>query len=261
MRRKLLLLVVVALCGIAYADEWKKEFTVGPKPELRVSTNDARIEVRRGGDKIEAGVWTEGWKIGAGGVKIYDRQSGDQVSIDVQIPSGLVFSFHNKSVHVILNVPVNTTLDLHSGDGSLVVTGIEAPARLSTGDGRIEVWNFSGPLHAKTSDGSIQVRGRFDDLSLESGDRRIECEIQPGSKMRNRWIVRTSDGSIDLRLPPDLAANLEARTGDGRLEVDFPMTVQGNSSDDSRHQIQARLNGGGNILDVHTGDGSVRIHR
>ena len=258
MRRKSVLLFVVLLCSIAYADEWKREYKVGAKPELRVDTNDARIEVRRGGPSIQVRVETDGYKIGPGEVHIYDRQDGDVLTLEVRAPRGPFISFRNRWIHVEVTAPENAKLILHSEDGSLVVSGISAPADLSTGDGHIEVSDFAGPLKAKTSDGSMRISGRFDDLNLSSGDGHITCEVRPGSKMSGRWVVRTSDGSLTLRLPNDFAANLEARTGDGHIRVNMPITMR--SSGSEGHHIEGALNGGGNLLDIQTGDGSININ-
>ncbi len=258
MRRKSILLCVIFLCGIAYADEWKHEYKVGAKPEVRVDTNDARIEVRRGGPSIQVRVETDGYKIGPGEVHIYDRQDGDVVTLEVRSPRGPFISFRNRWIHVEVTVPENSKLNLHSGDGTLVVSGISAPADLSTGDGRIEVSGFAGALKAKTSDGSMQIAGRFDDLNLSTGDGHITCEVQPGSKMSTRWVIRTNDGSVSLRLPTGFAANLEARTGDGHIRVGMPITMKASGSEG--HHIEGALNGGGSLLDVQTGDGSININ-
>lgn len=257
MRHKCLLVLVLVLCGAAYGEEWKKEYTVGPKPELRVDTNDARIEVRRGGSTIQARVTTQGYKIGPGEVHIYDRQEGDVVSLDVRVPRGPSISFRERWIHVEISVPQNTKLDLRSGDGSLLVNGIDAPAQLSTGDGRIEVTDYAGALKAKTGDGSMRIVGRFDDLNVQSGDGHVECEIQQGSRMNNRWVLRTNDGSISLRVPHNFAAELDARTGDGRVHLSLPITMK-SSSQDGNH-LRGTLNGGGNLLEIESGDGSINI--
>ena len=259
MRRKSILLCVVLLCSFAYADEWQHEYKVGAKPELRIDTNDARIEVRRGGPAIEVRVETVGYKIGPGSVHIYDRQDGDVVDIQVRAPRGPFISFGQmRWIHVEVTVPENAKLNLHSGDGALIVSGISAPADLSTGDGHIEVSDFSGPLKAKTSDGSMRVSGRFDDLNLSTGDGHITCEVQPGSKMSGRWVLRTSDGALNLRLPSDFPANLEARTGDGHIRINMPITMRTSNADG--HHVEGTLNGGGNLLDIQTGDGSININ-
>lgn len=265
MRRRLLLVSVLLLSAIAYADDWKKDYTVGATPELKIGTNDAGIEVHRGGSKIEAYVHTEGYKIGPGEVHIYEHQEGDRVSIDVSTPrQNIVFGWHNRSVHIVVNVPANTKLDLHSGDGSIRVFGVQAPAQLSSGDGRIEVTDYAGPLRAHTNDGSIRVDGRFDDLDLSSGDGSIHCQVQAGSKMKNPWKVRTNDGSITLRLPDDLVADLYAHTNDGHISANVPGAIRPTSGDgeETRHEIRVKLNGGGlNKLSIETGDGSINISR
>lgn len=258
MQRKALLVLLLVLCGIAYGDEWKREYNVGSNPELKVDTNDARIEVRRGGPTIQARVVTEGYSIGPGGVHVYERQEGGTISLDVRIPRGPSFSFRNRYVRVEVSVPQNTKVDLHSGDGSLVLSGVTAPAFLSTGDGRIEVSNYAGALKAKTGDGSMNISGRFEDLNLSTGDGRIDCTVLPGSKMSNRWIIRTSDGSLSLQLPQEFAAELEAHTGDGHIRVHRDMTMRAGTAD-SGH-VRATLNGGGNVLDIQTGDGSIDIN-
>jgi Putative adhesin len=258
MRRKSLLILVLLCCAAAFGDEWKREYKVGSNPELRVDTNDARIEVRRGGPTIQARVVTEGYKIGPGDVHIYEREDGNAVSLDVRIPTGPSFSFRNRYVHVEVSVPQNTKIDLHSGDGSLSLSGTDAPAFLSTGDGRIDVSDFSGPLKAKTGDGSMHISGRFDDLNLSTGDGRIECEVLAGSKMSGRWVIRTNDGSLSLHLPPKFAADLDARTGDGHVRVNMPITMKATDSDG--HRVRGAVNGGGNLLDIQTGDGSVEVY-
>ena len=264
MRRNLCLVFVLVLSVFAYADDWKKDYTVGPNPELKVGTNDAAIEVHRGGAKIEAFVHTEGLKIGPGDVHIYERQDGDRVSLDVSTPRGMFFNWGNRSVHITVNVPANTKLDLHSGDGSIKVYGVQAPAQVSSGDGSIQIYDYAGPLRAHTNDGSIHVEGRLDDLDLSSGDGSIHCQIRPGSKMNNSWKIRTSDGSVTVRVPDDLVADLYARTNDGRINMNVSGAVRpaNQNDDEDRHEIRAKLNGGGVYkLNIETGDGSITISK
>jgi DUF4097 and DUF4098 domain-containing protein YvlB len=70
--------------------------------------------------------------------------------------------------------------------------------------------------------------------------------------------VKSGDGSITLRLPSDLNANLEARTGDGNITLDFPIQVSGSLSHSAVH---GKLNAGGNTLSVTSGDGSIHIEK
>jgi hypothetical protein len=55
-----------------------------------------------------------------------------------------------------------------------------------------------------------------------------------------------------------LNANLEARTGDGNITLDFPIQVSGSLSHSAVH---GKLNAGGNTLSVTSGDGSIHIEK
>ncbi len=260
MRVAVLSLLVLALTGFAAADEWAKEYNVGANPKLTVDTNDANVRVVPGaGNKISARVTTQGYKLSPSDVRVTEYQNGDAVDLKVHIPSRGIITFGGSwSVHVEVSVPAKTQLDLRSGDGRIEVTGIHAPARLNSGDGRIEVRDFDGPLTAHTSDGRMNIEGRFDDLQLDTGDGSIEAEVRPGSKMTGRWLIHTGDGSVQLRIPKEFAADLDAHTGDGHITLDLPITMNGTKSENS---IRGKLNGGGQTLELRTGDGSIHIGR
>jgi hypothetical protein len=58
-------------------------------------------------------------------------------------------------------------------------------------------------------------------------------------------------------VPPGLAADLDAHTGDGSIHVDLPGA---SGSQKSEHMVLAKLNGGGPALVLRTGDGSITVH-
>jgi len=159
-------------------------------------------------------------------------------------------------VRVEVQVPAETSLDLHSGDGHLRVDGIASQARLDTGDGHIEVRNFNGALNAHTSDGHMTIDGVLTDVNLRTGDGHIDLTVRPGSKMNGGWIIHTSDGRVEVRLPQDFNAELYAHTGDGRIQFDIPVTVNGTIE---RSRVRGKVNGGGPLLEISTGDGGIRI--
>jgi hypothetical protein len=53
-----------------------------------------------------------------------------------------------------------------------------------------------------------------------------------------------------------LAADIELQTGDGSIHPDMPVTVNGMQNE---HELRGKLNGGGPLLRVHTGDGSISV--
>ena len=199
---------VAALSLPAWADEWTKTYQVGNNPTLRVDTNDASIEVTHGvSNTISARVVSEGVNIGNAGVRVTEHQDADKVELEVRVPNqwGFHLSMH-RGIRVEVQVPPQSALDLHSGDGHISVNGISGQARLDTGDGHIDVQNYTGGLHAHTGDGHMTIEGVLTDVDLRTGDGHIDLTVRPGSKMNSGWLIHTSDGRVEARLPQDLAA-------------------------------------------------------
>lgn len=258
MRKPVLLLTAICLFALtAFAEEWTKTYQVGDKPSLRVDTNDAGVDITRGASRtISARVISEGYK--QGDLHVTERQDGDHVELNVHLPNewGVHFGTRYRKVRIEVQVPQDTALDLHSGDGHINVNGISGTAKIDTGDGAVEVRDFNGSLDAHTSDGHITADGVFTNVELRTGDGHVDFTARPGSRMAGDWLIRTGDGRVEVRLPQEFAAELYAHTGDGRITVDFPITVSGSLE---RSRIRTKINGGGPLLEIVTGDGGVRI--
>ena len=258
--RKLIAVLISCLPLLAltaFAEDWSKSYTVGAKPALHIDTNDAAIEVSRGtSNTIAAHVVAEGYK--AGDVRITDHQDGDKVDLTVRIPnqSGFHINWHDHRIRIEVQVPAETALDLHSSDGHINVDGTTGGARIDTSDGAVEVRNFSGSIRARTGDGHITIDGVVNEVYLHSGDGHIELTARAGSKMDRGWLIHTSDGRVEVHLPDDFAAELYAHTGDGRITLDLPVTVNGSME---RSHVRGKINGGGELLEISTGDGSIRV--
>ena len=93
---------------------------------------------------------------------------------------------------------------------------------------------------------------------LELVKNSIDAKAHSGSKVASSWTIRTGDGSVDISLPADLQANIDASTNDGHISLGIPVTVEGNFS---KSQVHGKMNGGGQPLSIHTGDGSIRLNK
>ena len=241
----------------ARADEWNKRWSVGAKPELRVTAGDASIVLEVGsGDAIEAVLRTRGVSIGDSGVKVSEHQTGDRVEIEVREPA-THFSFGMRSIELSIRVPRDLTVDLRTGDGSIRLRGVHGSIRAATGDGSVEGDNLDGSLDLRTGDGSLHIKGRFDLLQLRTSDGSVDMQAFSGSRMRSGWRIETGDGSVRVALPRDLAADVQLRTGDGSIHTDLPLSIEGIKSE---HDIHGKLNGGGPVLEVRTGEGSISLN-
>ncbi len=263
MRRLLLLLLsLLALSSFVLADEWHKSFPLTGKPELRVETSDAHISVTAWDkNSIEARVTTEGYKIGDDGIRVVEHQNGNLVELEVRYPHHDVqwgIGWHNRRVSIDIQMPREAKVNLRTGDGRITLNGIKGELDLFSGDGAQEITSVDGSLRAHTSDGRITVSGRFDALDLNTGDGRIDATAHANSTMAREWSLHTGDGGVTLRLPPTLAADVQLHTGDGHISVDVPVEVSGRLGG---HDIRGKMNGGGKMLTIHTGDGSISLEK
>jgi DUF4097 and DUF4098 domain-containing protein YvlB len=251
----------LALAPAARADQWSKTFNLTGKPDLRVQTSDANIQVDTW-DKntIEARVTTEHDKIGENGIKISDRQNGDTVELEVRFPHhNFEFNVRPHHVEVSIHMPREGRVYLRTGDGRIRMQSFKGTMDVSTGDGSQELESVDGSLRAHTGDGHIRAEGRFDSLELGSGDGRIDARALAGSTASSNWDIQTGDGSITLQLPETFAADVDLHTSDGHIVLDMPFSVEGQLD---KKDIHGKLNGGGtNRLSVHTGDGSIHLQK
>jgi DUF4097 and DUF4098 domain-containing protein YvlB len=254
-----LCLVLVPLAG---AEQWSKTFTLTGKPDLKVESSDANIRVDTWDQNtISAQVTTEGWKIGEGGVTVIDHQSGDTVELEVRLPHEVcVVCFHTRThrVDVEIHMPREGRVNLRTGDGSIRLANLKGEMNLQSSDGSQEIDSVDGSLQAHASDGRIRASGRFDSLRLSTSDGRIDAQAQTGSTITSGWDLHAGDGSVTLQLPPTFAADVDLHTGDGHITLDMPVSVDGQLGNNNIH---GKLNGGGNLLTIHTGDGSIHLEK
>ena len=279
-------------------DQWSKDFKVTGTPHLRVETGDANIHISASDSEsstIEARITTHNWKIGPDGIQIHDRQNGDDVQLEIRFPRRWArIDFGTRRVDVELRVPRRANLNIKTGDGNIDLSGINGEVNLQsgdghltlsevegrvqantgdgpvkmdgckgnvtlhTGDGRIEVEAFEGSLHAETGDGRVKVSGRFDVLDVKTGDGGVEATALRGSRMTEDWSLRTGDGGLTMRVPADLAADIDLHTGDGHLDLGVPVTISGRTG---KNDIKGQMNGGGKLLTLRSGDGSIKIEK
>ena len=246
------------LSAAASAEEWNKSFPISGVAELRVETSDAQIHVDTWDEKkIEAHITSTKWGFGQGGIEVKDHQSGDSVELEVRFPHGIhVMSVGNRHTIIEIHMPREGKVRLHTGDGEIQLRDMKGQMDLESGDGRLEVEGVDGTLRAHSGDGHVRVRGRFDNLDISTSDGRIEAEALAGSSIGSGWNLSTGDGGVTVMVPENFAADISVHTGDGHITLDMPVTVSGKYESNNVH---GKLNGGGSLLSIKTGDGSVRV--
>lgn len=291
------LLATMASAPRAKATDWTRNYNITGRANVRIDTNDGSVRVSTSDAKsVQFRVEYEGYELEKN-LHIEASQSGDSVELIARTTGhwGFSFGWHNsRRLHIEVIMPrqadldahtgdgsveaaaiegrvkvytgdgsirantLNGAIDLHTNDGSINVDTLKGDMRIHTGDGSIEARELDGKLDADSGDGHVRISGRFDALNIKTGDGSVDARVQAGSKMSTSWSVRTGDGSVDLALPGDFQANIDASTGDGRISLSLPVTIEGTYRNS---EIHGKLNGGGQPLTIHTGDGSIRLSR
>src|SRR5258706_11072113 len=291
------LVAAATLTATARAEEWTKSYTVSGRAQVRVDTNDGAVRIATGdGKQVEFRVIYDGYELNKT-IHVDSRQDGDSVQVNARVTGHWGFSWGRGrrgprievrmpkdadlqidtgdgsvetqplSGHVKIHTgdgsvrvqAVDGSVDIDTGDGSITVEGAKGDIRLHTGDGHIEARNLDGRVDANSGDGHIKIDGRLDALNVKTGDGSIDARVEPGSKLSGGWSIRTRDGSVELVLPAELQGNIDASTNNGHISLGIPVTVEGTFSSNS--QIHGKMNGGGEPLTIHTGDGSIRLSK
>jgi DUF4097 and DUF4098 domain-containing protein YvlB len=232
-----------------------KTFAVSGMPRITLQTFDGPIVVRAW-DKPE--VTINATKRASDnqqqqGIRLSMNQTGSDISViasfDKAYAQRLAPSTYNINAAVSLEVfvPRSATLRAVSGDGRIIIEGINGDLDLRTGDGAIEVQNGRGHLNATTGDGRIRIAGYDGQVETRTGDGSITL-----SGRFDQLSARTGDGSIALSLPAGSNATIET---DAEAVINDIGAVEEETS--SRRLRRWRIGGGGTVLKLHTGDGRI----
>jgi Putative adhesin len=279
----LALMAGVCVSAQAGGGDWQKSYPVSGKASVTLSTGDSSVELRSCGECHAVRVGVEWRDRKPGDFDLNELQSGDHVSFELKEKPhlGIRFSMGNTNFHeprVTVETPASLDLDATTSDGGLKVSGVQGNLQLHTSDGAVDIEDVSGTLRLRASDGSIKIHnvtgtlesrssdghatidGKFTALQVHTSDGNLDLTVGEGSQLASASRIESSDGHVTVRLPRTLAADLDVHTGDGKINCELPLTMEGyNSAHGSGHNLHGHLNAGGVPLTIHTSDGSVEI--
>jgi len=147
----------------------------------------------------------------------------------------------NWSVNFELNVPRNAMLTLNTQNGGISIDDFRGSAQFHARNGGLSLTNVGGDLRGDTTNGGVTV-----DLSGDHWD---------GQGLD----IETKNGGLRLNMPQGYSAQLETGTTNGGLNIDFPITVQGNYRRGGH--ITTTLGAGGPKIRAITTNGGVTIRQ
>jgi len=218
-------------------------------------SSDGRIEL----DNINGAVHISSWdrnEVKVDAVKYADTkerldeakieiESGkDYLSIETKYPdhdhTWNWGSRHNPAgVEYTLTVPRNARLDeIKLINGSLDVAGVSGEVHASCINGRLDAHDLSGRAALSTINGRLEAK--FERLDRQSVE------------------LNSVNGSVDLTIPSDSNAEIEASTVSGGINNDFGLHV--NHHQFVGHDLRGELGSGGAHIKLSNVNGRVEIH-
>lgn len=212
---------------------------------------DGRINLQNINGAVHITVWDQN-EVKVDALKLADNDtelknteirinaSANSISIETHYAKENDWGGHHDfaSVEYTLKVPRKAMLDeIKLVNGSLDVAGVQGEVRASCVNGMLTAKQLGGRAKLSTVNGELEAK--FD---------RAAGEVE----------LSSVNGSIDLTLPSDAKASIEANTVSGGIENDF-----GLHSDDHRfvgHDLRGELRGGGAQIRLNNVNGAIDIH-
>ena len=240
-------------------------FQVSGSPRVRVETFDGAVTVHAW-DKNEVSYTAVKRAFDERemkGISVQAKGGGAEVTLRAAFDKSFAHSYHehegrvtsyssDASTEFDVYVPRNATLFVSSGDGRLRVEGVSGEVELHTGDGTIDVTGSRGRLRAETGDGRIRVEDFDGDAEARTNDGRIT--LDGNFRSLN---ARTGDGTISLSVPEGSNATVETNAesvfNDGVAVAETPNT--------ENRVRRWRIGSGGQTYTLSTGDGRIIIRK
>jgi DUF4097 and DUF4098 domain-containing protein YvlB len=145
----------------------------------------------------------------------------------------------NWNVSYEVFVPRRADLSLETHNGGIAIVDVNGRIDFTALNGGVVLKRVGGTVRGSTTNGGLVIEltgDRWDGDSLD---------------------VRTTNGGIILSVPENYSANLQTGTVNGSVNVDFPITVQGQIN----KQIALNLGSGGAMVKAMTTNGGVHLKR
>ena len=235
----LLLLVLVSPVAFSATEErvTHQTFDLNERGTVELSNVNGDVTIR-GWDKkqVDLKATKRGPSDYLDDIEIKIDASPDRLTIETKYPRRRRET--NVSVEYELMVPKHAKLDsITNVNGAIDVSGVQGEIRINTVNGSAEMMGTTSSVEAETVNGNITVKW---------------SEFPSNGAVK----MRTVNGSLELELPPNVNADVEASSMNGSIHTDFPITVQGRFLS---RRLEGKIGSGGSSIDLSTINGAIDI--
>jgi hypothetical protein len=232
-----------ALAGRA-TDEWTRSYPLSPGGELQIIGANGSVDIQgRAGTTVE--VRAERVARASSDnvardilprIGIREDVSADKVVLQTQGLAGIVIGV-DVAVNYHVRIPSTARARVRAVNGDVTVADIEGQVVVSSTNGEVVGRNLRGGVDARSVNKGVTI-------SLAAFD-------------RDPVDLRATNGSVDLTVPSDVNASLEANYTNGMFDIkELAYEPLG---DQTRRRARGRLNNGGTPITITTVNGNIRV--
>ncbi|MCK4337156.1 MAG: DUF4097 family beta strand repeat protein [Candidatus Aminicenantes bacterium] len=267
----MIMVLAISLCSSCVINGDGEFFSIfsGPKYEEEFHKT---VPLERGGDfilrNVNGSIIIETWdreeveitavKTARGNKNNLDRV---QIKIDVSDQFVEIDTIYEKrrnlrvSVSYQVLVPENINLELiRTVNGSIKMKGPFSDVKAVSTNGGIQLEEAAGYVSLSSTNGSIKAYELKGNIHTGTTNGSILLEIR---SLTDDVTAKTVNGGIKLAFDDFLDADLNLRTSNGKIHVDFPITVENLRK--SRRSLEGRIGKGGPEISLKTVNGSIKL--
>lgn len=189
---------------------------------------------------------------GLDGVRV-DVTEGSRFDVEVVFESGAELS--NRGVDLTVEVPHGVTIRRAStGNGTISAAGVRGDLIARTSNGDVEIEDVDGYVGAETTNGDVEITETTGLAGARTTNGSVDAELYD---LAADVTCRSSNGSVTVRVGPDLATEIRLETNNGDATVS---DLEYTATTDRPALMVGRLRGGGDSqLTLQSSNGDVTL--
>ena len=186
---------------------------------------------------------------------VITEDSGDsKLQLKAEIPGGP--RTYGASFDILVPDSNSTGLDLNTTNGNVAVYSITADIDVNTSNGKISLTNTCGNATLFTSNGNVNIQTHNGSIKTHTTNGSIECNLSEFNATDSAGL-ETTNGSLQLYLPTDVSASIDAYTTNGSISISGFSSIS--YQEHSRTRVRCRIGSGTSIIAVKTTNGNITI--
>jgi hypothetical protein len=129
---------------------------------------------------------------------------------------------------------------------------------MKTRNGGLNISDVRGQLHFDAINGGVHLKRVAGEVSGATVNGGIDVELAGTVADWRQMELTTHNGGVTVAMPAQYSARVQAETGQGRIQSDFPLP---SNVDGRSNKLDFNVGAGGPPIHITTGNGGIRLKR